>query len=65
VSAVYGEQGPRVCGWLRHFNLQIIAALHLLEALVRRPRSLADVNRAAGSGALEQVGRYLAEPQED
>ncbi len=65
VSAVYGEQGPRVCGWLRHFQLQIVAALHLLEGLVRLPRSLAEVNRAAGGGALEQVGRYLAERQED
>jgi hypothetical protein len=63
VSAVYGEQGPRVCGWLRHFNLQLVRDLHLLEALVRRPRSLAEVNLAAGGGALDQVGRFLAERQ--
>ena len=63
VSAVYGEQGPRVCGWLRRYNLQLVRDLHLLEALVRRPRSLAEVNLAAGGGALEQVGRFLAERQ--
>ena len=63
LSAVYGEQGPRVCGWLRHFNLEIVIGLHLLEALIRQPRSLAEVNLAAGPGALEQVGRYLAERQ--
>ena len=61
VTAVYGEQGPRVCGKLRRFNPAVVVALHLIEALVRRPRSLAEVILAAGAGALEQVGRYLAE----
>ena len=65
LSAVFGQQGPRVCGWLRHYDLQLVATLHILEALIRRPRSLAEVNLAAGGGALEQVGRYLAERQGD
>jgi hypothetical protein len=64
LTAVFGQQGPRICGWLRHYNLQLVATLHTLEALVRLPRSLAEVNLAAGPGALEQVGRYLAERQE-
>jgi hypothetical protein len=65
VTAVYGDQGARVCGWLRRFNPRAIEALHLAEALVRTPRSLAEVAGAAGGGALAQVGRLLAEPQED
>jgi hypothetical protein len=65
VTAVFGEEGPRDCGWLRRFNPAIVAALHLVEALVRTPRSLAEVNLAAGGGALEQVGRYLAERRQN
>jgi hypothetical protein len=60
VLAVFGEQGPAVCGWLRTYHPEIVQALHLLEALIRQPRSLAEVNAAAGGGALAQVGRYLA-----
>jgi hypothetical protein len=63
VTAVYGEQGPQVCAWLRRYNTQVVTVLHVLEALVRSPQSLAEVNRAAGGGALEQVGRYLAARQ--
>jgi hypothetical protein len=65
VAAVFGEQGSRVCGWLRRFNPQVVEALHLAEGLVRTPRSLAEVNLAAGGGALAQVGRLLAERQRD
>jgi hypothetical protein len=65
VAAVFGEQGTRVCGWLRRFNPQVIEALHLAEGLVRTPRSLAEVSLAAGGGALSQVGRYLAEQQRE
>jgi len=36
-----------------------VEALGLFEGLVRTPRSLAEVNAAAGAGALAQVGRYL------
>ena len=63
LTSMYGDQGPRVCGWVRRFNPQAIAALHVVEGLVRNPRSLAEVNLAAGGVALEQVGRYLAERQ--
>jgi hypothetical protein len=60
VSAVYGEQGPCTVGWLRRSEPELIAALHLAEALVRRPASLAVLLQVAGSGALEQIGRILA-----
>jgi hypothetical protein len=60
VTAVYGEQGPCTVGWLRRSEPELIAALHLAEALVRRPASLAVLLQGAGSGALEQIGRILA-----
>jgi hypothetical protein len=65
VAAVFGDQGTRVCGWLRQFKLQVVAGLHLAEGLARTPRSLAEVNLAAGGGALAQVGRYLAERRQE
>jgi hypothetical protein len=58
--AVFGEQGPAVSGWLQIYQPEIVQALHLVEGLIRQPRSLAEVNAAAGGGALAQVGRYLA-----
>ena len=60
VTAVYGEQGPCTVGWLRRSEPELVAALHLAEALVRRPASLAVLLQVAGSGALEQIGRILA-----
>jgi hypothetical protein len=48
VSAVYGEQGPCTVGWLRRSEPELIAALHLAEALVRRPASLAVLLQVAG-----------------
>jgi hypothetical protein len=60
VTAVYGEQGPCTLGWLRRSEPELTAALHLAEALVRRPASLAVLLQVAGSGALEQIGRMLA-----
>ena len=59
VVAVFGEQGPAVSGWLPWYHPEIVEALGLFEGLVRTPRSLAEVNAAAGAGALAQVGRYL------
>jgi hypothetical protein len=64
LTSIYGDQGPRVRGWVRRSNPRVVAALHVVEGLARNPRSLAEVNLAAGGGALEQVGRYLAERQE-
>jgi len=58
--ATFGEQGPVVVGWLRHYHPGIVEALHLVESLLRLPLSLAQVNAAAGAGALALVGRYLA-----
>lgn len=49
--AVFGEQGPVVLGWLRHYHQGIVEALHLVEALIRLPLSLAQLNGAAGRGA--------------
>jgi hypothetical protein len=60
LSAVVGEQGPCTVGWLRRSEPAHVAALHLAEALVRRPAALAVLVRAAGSGAIEQIGRILA-----
>jgi len=61
--ATFGEQGPAVSGWLPRYHPGIAVALHLLEALVRAPQSLAEVLVAAGPGTLAQVGRYLAARQ--
>jgi hypothetical protein len=61
VRAVFGEQGPAVCGWPRRCNPGVTAVLHVLEGLARSPRQLAAVNGVTGSGALRQVGRILAE----
>jgi hypothetical protein len=61
VTAVFGEQGPAVCGWLRRYHPGVTAVLHVLEGLARSPRQLAGVNAVAGSGALHQIGRLLAE----
>ena len=63
LTAMYGDEGSRVCGWVRRSNPAAVAALHVAEGLARNPRSLAEVNLAAGGEALEQVGRYLAERQ--
>jgi hypothetical protein len=61
VTSLYGEQGVVVRGWLRRFHPELVAALHLLEGLVRAPHHLADVGCAAGGGALHHLGRILAE----
>jgi len=58
-SATFGDQGPRIRGWQRHYHPEAVAALHLLESLVRTPHLLAEVILAAGGGALAQVGRIL------
>jgi hypothetical protein len=60
ITAVYGEQGAQVAGWLRRFEPEIVGALHLAEALVRNPQALAGLLQAAGGGATEQVGCILA-----
>jgi hypothetical protein len=61
VRTMFGQQGPMVCGWLRRYEPEAVGALHLFSALVRSPLALAEVCRAAGGGALGQVGRILAE----
>ena len=58
---VYGEQGPQVCGWLTRSHPGVVEALHLAEALARRPVDLAEVAATAGGDALHQIGRILAE----
>ena len=60
ITAVYGEQGAQVAGWLRRYEPELIAALHLAEALVRNPQALARLLQASGGGATEQVGCILA-----
>ena len=65
VIATFGEQGPAVCGWLPRYQPEIVTALHLIEALLRAPGNLAQVLRAAGHGALAQVGRCLVARKPD
>ncbi len=64
ITAVYGEQGSQVAGWLRRFEPSLVGALHLAEALARNPPALAAVLRASGGGATEQVGCILARSEE-
>jgi hypothetical protein len=61
VTAMYGEQGIVVRGWLRRYRPETTAALHLLEGLVRAPLQLAAIAEAAGGGAIQQLGRLLHE----
>ena len=58
--ATHGEQGPRVCGWMRTFNPEVAQSLHVVEGLSRSPAALAAILHAAGGGALAQIGRALA-----
>ncbi|HXO21973.1 MAG TPA: hypothetical protein VOA87_18820 [Thermoanaerobaculia bacterium] len=60
VSAVYGEQGAVVVGWLRRYEPRIVEALHLLEGFTRSPLALAGLLDAAGGGAIKQAGSILA-----
>ena len=63
--AVYGENGPQIAGWLRRYNPEVAAALHLFEAVLRSPYLLAQLLCIAGGVALTQVGRILvADPGE-
>jgi hypothetical protein len=59
VTAIEGEDGLQVCGWLQLFELEVVATAHILQALVRNPAALALVLEAAGGGALGQVDRIL------
>lgn len=61
VTAVYGEQGPCVVGWLDRCELELVEALHFGEGLLRSPAALAALLGAAGGGAVAQVGRLLAD----
>src|SRR4051812_7846867 len=60
VSAVFGEQGLQVAGWLRHYKPEAVEALHLLECVVRSPAALAALLEAAGCTAIEQAGQIVA-----
>jgi hypothetical protein len=57
-----GDGAPRrvPAGHLRDFDEDLAAALHVVEAIVRSPVSLARLLEAAGFVALEQAGRILA-----
>ncbi len=60
LTAIYGEQGPQVAGWLKRCEPQLAEGLHLLECLVRSPAALAEILDTAGPGAVEQIGEILA-----
>jgi hypothetical protein len=59
VTAVEGEAGPQVCGWLTIYEPEVLAVVHVLQGLVRSPAALAAVLEAAGGCALAQVDRLL------
>ncbi len=61
VTAIDGEQGPQECGTLALYEPEALAAVHLLQALIRSPVALAALIETAGPGAVAQVGRILAE----
>jgi hypothetical protein len=63
LTAVYGEQGPQVAGWLDRSEPRWAEGLHILEALVRWPWALALLLEVAGPGAEEQVGKIRARRQ--
>ena len=56
------ESGGEVVGHLKHFDPDLLAALHTAGALARQPESLADFLHGSGAVALERAGRLaLAE----
>jgi len=59
VTAVEGEQGTQVCGWLSLFEPQVVDVVHVLQGLLRSPVALAALLETAGSEALAQVDRIL------
>jgi hypothetical protein len=59
VLATEGERGPQVSGWMAVFEPEVLAAVHVLQGLVRSPAALAAVLEVAGGGALVQVDRIL------
>ncbi|HZF11774.1 MAG TPA: hypothetical protein VFE33_23555 [Thermoanaerobaculia bacterium] len=63
LTAVYGEQGPQVAGWLDRSEPRWAEGLHILEAILRSPWALATLLEAAGPGAEEQVGKIRARRQ--
>jgi len=60
ISAVFGEKGVQVAGWLRRYRPEAVQALHLLECVVRSPVALAALLEAAGCTAVEQAGQIVA-----
>jgi hypothetical protein len=60
VTAIHGEEGPRVRGWFRRYHLGIVQAMGTAELLNRSPAAHAAVLEAGGGGALERIGRELA-----
>jgi hypothetical protein len=60
LTALYGEQGPQIAGWLDRTEPRWAEGLHLLEASVRWTWALAILLEVAGPGAEEQVGKISA-----
>jgi hypothetical protein len=55
------ESGDQVVGYVRHYDPDLLSALHTVEALARLPESLTRFLAACGAVALETAGRRLAE----
>jgi hypothetical protein len=55
------ESGGEVVGYLKHFDPDLLAALHTAEALARVPESFAYLLNGSGAVALERAGRLALE----
>jgi hypothetical protein len=61
LAGVDRDGAPEVVGHLRLFDEALASALHVVDALVRSPESLALLLEAAGKVALERAGAILDE----
>jgi hypothetical protein len=61
LAGLDADGAPAVVGHLRHFDERLTSALHVADALLRSPESLALLLEAAGKVALERAGAALDE----
>jgi hypothetical protein len=61
LAGIDRDGAPEIVGHLRHFDEALASALHVTDALVRSPESLALLLEAAGKVALDRAGAILDE----
>jgi hypothetical protein len=61
IAGVDRDGNPEIAGHLRLFDESLASALHVADALLRSPESLALLLEAAGKVALERTGAVLDE----